>query len=130
MGFFDKLKGGFAFNKMAKAYKEALDCLCEYNIYNDIRYVYKAAWIFNNCILASIDKWHWNLFAGIMIPDYNQLGRISVQEANLIVMGKIGTISQRLEEEEQSIINRILEGDYIPQVDALISQNIKEKLSP
>lgn len=130
MSFFDKLKGGFAFNKMAKAYKEVLDYLGVYSINNDVRYVYKAVWVFNYCVIASIEKWHWNMFAGIMIPDYSQFGRLSVQEANLIVLGKIGTISQRLDEEEKSTIEKILEGDKIPQIETLISQTLKEKLLP
>lgn len=130
MGFFDILKGGFAFNKMAKAYKEVFDSLNVYNFSHDVRYVYKAAWIFHNCILASIDKWHWNMFAGIIIPDYNQLGRITVQEANLIVLGKIGAIQSCFEEEEKLMIEKIIEGEKNPEVESLISESLKDKLLP
>ncbi len=130
MGFFDKLKGGFAFNKMAKAYKETLDCLNVYSFNRDVRYVYKAAWIFSNCIIAGIKKWHWNMFAGIMIPDYKMYGRITLQEINMIVSGKLGTISQCLSAEENAIIERIMDGESIKEVESLISISEKEKFMP
>lgn len=130
MGLFDNIKGGFAFNKMAKAYKEILDCLGIYDLNHDVRYIYKASWIYNNCVMESFEKWHWNMFAGIMIPDYPKYGRITLNEANLIVMGKIGTISNTLEQEEQSIINAILDGESMLEVESLISASLKEKLLP
>ena len=130
MGLFDIFKGGFAFNKMAKAYKEVFDCLGMYKFSYDVRYVYKAAWIFSNCILASIDKWHWNMFAGIMIPDYSMLGRITVQEANLIVMGKISSITEGMADEEQSIVEKILDGQKLPEIESLVSLSVRKKLLP
>ncbi|MBQ2366335.1 MAG: hypothetical protein II293_04150 [Bacteroidaceae bacterium] len=131
MGFFDRLfKGGFAFNRMAKAYKEILDCLTTYRLFGDVNNAYRAAWIYYHCVLGSIEKWHWNLFASIYIPDYQVYGRITVQEANLIVMGQLGKIDQRLKVEQKNIIEKIMEGEYIEEVESIIPASIREKLLP
>ena len=130
MGFLDRLKSGFAFNKMAKAYKEVLDNLNGYNLYRDVRYVYKAAWVFNHCIIGAIEKWNWNIYAGIMIPDYQMYGRISVQEANMIVLGKIAKISQSLTSNEKETIDKVLDGEESVEVEMLVSESLKERLLP
>ena len=130
MGFFNRLKAGFAFNKMAKAYKEVLDNLNVYNLYRDVRYVYKAAWVFNHCIIGAIEKWNWNIYAGIMIPDYQMYGRISVQEANMIVLGKIAKISQSLTSNDKETIDKVLDGEEFVEVEMLVSESLKERLLP
>lgn len=130
MGFFDRLRGGFAFNKMAKAYKEILDCLAVYRLYGKVDYAYRAAWIYRHCVLGAIEKWNWNLFAGIYIPDYREYGRITVQEANLIVIGQLGKIDQRLKVEQKEIVEKIMEGEYIEEVESIIPASLREKLLP
>lgn len=130
MGFFNRLKAGFAFNKMAKAYKEVLDNLNVYNLYHDVRYVYKAAWLFNHCVIGAIEKWHWNIYAGIVIPDYQIYGRISVQEANMIVLGKIAKISQSLTSNDKETVDKVLDGEEFFEVEMLVSESLKERLLP
>ena len=130
MGIFDGFKKGLAFNKMAKAFKEVLDNLCAYNQNHDVRYVYKATWVFQHCVIGSMEKWNWNMFAGIMIHDYREYGRISVHEIYLIVLSKIGKISEGLEDDEKSVIDRIMDGEKLKDVESLISESLKEKLLP
>ncbi len=130
MGILDRLKSGLAFNKMAKAYKEIFDDLSVYNLNHDIRYVYKAVWVFNHCVVGAIEKWNWSMFAGIMIPDYQMYGRISVQEANMIVLGKIAKICQNITANDKDIIDKVLDGELLPEVEMLISASLKERLLP
>ena len=130
MGILDRLKSGLAFNKMAKAYKEIFDDLSVYNLNHDIRYVYKAVWVFNHCVVGAIEKWNWSMFAGIMIPDYQMYGRISVQEANMIVLGKIAKICQNITANDKDIIDKVLDGELLPEVEMLISTSLKERLLP
>lgn len=130
MSILDRLKSGLAFNKMAKAYKEIFDDLSVYNLNHDIRYVFKAAWVFNHCVVGAIEKWNWSMFAGIMIPDYQMYGRISVQEANMIVLGKIAKICQNITANDKDIIDKVLDGELFPEVEMLVSASLKERLLP
>ena len=98
-----------------------------YNQNQDVRYVYKATWVFQHCVIGSMEKWNWNMFAGIMIHDYREYGRISVHEIYLIVLSKIGKISEGLEDDEKSVIDRIMDGEKLKDVESLISESLKEK---
>lgn len=130
MKLLDKLKGGFAYNKMAKAYKDVLTSLNTYEYTRDTSYLYKAVWVFRHCIYESIEKWNWNIFAGIWIPDHHQLGRITVHEANLIIISKIESNVQNLEDGEKDIVDMVFDGKEIPEVECLISETLKERLLP
>ncbi len=131
--FFDKIfKHGRAFNRLAKSYKEALDCIIECRLNFNVQHLYKAVWIYMNCILASGEKWHWNLSAKIYIPDYTQKlgGRITVLEASAGILSQIGEISKNLTEEEFSVVERLMGGEFVPEVEWLITDSLKEKLLP
>lgn len=125
------LKGGFAFNRLAKSLKEILDNLRLYQLYHDIDYVYKAAWIYKYGVMDSLEKWNWSLFAKISIPNYQMLGRITLNEAHLIVVSKIMKESSQLPEQQQAYIDDIMEGKQAyHDVNYLLSQEIKDKLQP
>lgn len=133
MFFFDKIfKHGRAFNRLAKSYKEVLDCIIEYRLNFNVQHLYKAVWIYMNCILASEEKWHWKMTAKIYIPDYIQKlgGSITVLEATAGVMSQIDEISKGLTEEELSIVERVMDGEFVPEVEKLIPDSLKGKLLP
>lgn len=133
MGFFDKIfKHGRAFNRLAKSYKEALDCIIECRLNFNVQYLYKAVWIFTNCIVASVEKWHWKMTAKIYIPDYIEKlgGSITVLEASAGVASQIAEISKNLTEEENSIVERVMSGEFVPEVERFITDSLKEKLLP
>lgn len=125
------LKGGFAFNRLAKSLKEILDNLRLYELYNEIDYLYKAAWIYKYGVMDSIEKWNWSLFAKISIPDYQMLGRITLNEAHLIVISKIMKKQSQLTEQQRKYIDDIMEGrQAYYDASYLLSQDIKNKLQP
>lgn len=122
---------GSAFNRMAKSFKEILDNLAKYRMYGDTDYLYKAVWLLKYGVYDSIEKWHWSSFAKIFIPDHQELGRITLNEAILIVMGKITSSANSLSDEKRKIIENIMEGgdDYSAN-EYLISLELKNKLKP
>ena len=130
MSFFGIFKGGFAFNRMAKSYKEIFDCFGMYNFSHDIRHIHKATWIYYYCILGSLEKWNWKPSSKIAIPDYHMFGRIPIHDVNIIVTEKITRITQELMTNERTIIENIMKGYYIKDVESLIHQSLKEKLLP
>lgn len=124
-------KKGLAFNRLAKSLKEILDNLRLYQLYNDIDYLYKAAWIYKFGLIDSLEKWEWSLFAKILIPDYQMLGRITLNEAIMIVASKIGKETTQLTAQQQRLVNDIMEGKQAyDDVSYLLSLDIKEKLRP
>lgn len=132
MGIFKKLLGGgLAFNKVAKSIKYILDNISLYQMYGDIDYVYKAAWLFKYGVIDSIDKWHWSPFIKIIIPDYHSLGRITLTEVMHIVSGKIATILKTLADKEANFVQDIIDGgDAYDKVSHLVSTATKNELRP
>ena len=123
--------GGSGFNRMAKTFKYVYDSIKSYTMSNDVNYLYRAAWLIKYGVYNSLEKWNWSPFAKIYIPDYQSVGRITVNEAMMIAMGKISSASQMLTEEEQDTIEKILEGEkeYCDK-ERLIPLDIKNKLKP
>lgn len=123
--------GGLAFNRVAKTLKEILDNLSVYSMYGNIDYLYKAAWLVKYGVCDSIEKWHWSPFAKIFIPDYQVFGRITLNEAIIIVSGKIASAMKFLPKEQSDYVNEIIEGgNAYKEVEYLISIELKNKLMP
>ncbi|MCH5308363.1 MAG: hypothetical protein J1E58_00775 [Prevotella sp.] len=125
------LKAGFAFNRLAKSLKEILDNLRLYQLNYDIDCLYKAAWIYKFGVADSLEKWNWSLYAKISIPDYQMLGRITLNEAIMIATSKIVKETNQLSERQQVYIDGIMEGNQAyNDVSHLLSLDIKDKLRP
>lgn len=124
-------KKGLAFNRLAKSLKEILDNLRLYQLQTDIDYLYKAAWIYKFGLIDSLEKWEWSLLSKIFIPDYQMLGRITLNEAIMIVASKIGKEKSQLTEQQQRFIDDIMEGKQAyNDVSYLLSLDLKEKIRP
>lgn len=131
MGFFRILNGGFAFQRLAKSLKCILDNVHLYHSYHNIDYLYKAAWIYKFGVIDSLEKWNWSVFAKISIPDYQRLGRITLNEAIIIAASQIGASISELTEEEREYVNDIMAGEQAyHDVCHLLSLDDKDKLRP
>ena len=130
MGFFTKLfTAGPAFNRLAKACDETLNCLTRYKFSRDKDDLYKAAWIFTYGVQMSVDKWHWNPFTKIYIPNHPEFGRVVLNQIGIILIGSIAEESKKIGEEET--IKSIIDGeDGFHKYEYLISQSIKSKIQP
>lgn len=123
--------GGAGFNRLAKSIKEVFDSVNSYNLSRNVEYLYRAAWIMKYGVFDSIEKWHWNMASKIFIPDYQSLGRITLNQAMLIAMTRINQAKEGLSNEENNYIEQILEGEkaYYDTI-RIIPMNLKEKLKP
>ncbi len=123
--------GGTAFNRLAKTFSAVYDYINSYNILSNTEYLYRAAWLLKYGVYDSIEKWHWSPGAKIFIPDHQELGRITVNEAIMIAMGKLSSAAQSLPEEIRNRIEKILTGEKeYSDTECLIPLHLKNKLKP
>ena len=123
--------GGTAFNRLAKTFSAVYDHINSYNLFSNLDDLYRAAWLLKYGVYDSIEKWHWSPVAKLFIPNYQTLGRITINEAMMIAMGKLSSASQSLPEEIQDRIEKIITGekDYYDS-ERLIPLDLKNKLKP
>ena len=100
-------------------------------MFGDEKNLYKAAWILKYGVIDSAEKWNWKPFVPLYIPDYQYLGRITLQQALMRAMTQIGNATEQLSEGCKEDIDDILEGgETFNSVSSLVSDELKHKLRP
>ena len=131
MGFFKTIfSAGPALNRLAKTCDECLRCIERYRLTNNFDEIIKAAWLYTYGIQNSLEKWNFNpISAKIFIPNHQNLGRITIHQAVLIILGYISKEAKEWGREE--LITEIIEMDsaYF-KYDYLCSMKLKNRLKP
>lgn len=131
MGFFKTIfSAGPALNRLAKTCDECLRCIERYRLTNNFDEIIKAAWLYTYGIQNSLEKWNFNpISAKIFIPNHQNLGRITIYQAVLIILGYISKEAKEWGREE--LITEIIEMDsaYF-KYDYLCSMKLKKRLKP
>lgn len=131
MGFFKTIfSAGPALNRLAKTCDECLRCIERYRLTNNFDEITKAAWLYTYGIQNSLEKWNFNpISAKIFIPNHQNLGRITIYQAVLIILGYISKEAKEWGREE--LITEIIEMDsaYF-KYDYLCSMKLKKRLKP
>lgn len=111
MGFFKTIfSAGPALNRLAKTCDECLRCIERYRLTNNFDEIIKAAWLYTYGIQNSLEKWNFNpISAKIFIPNHQNLGRITIYQAVLIILGYISKEAKEWGREE--LITEIIEMD-------------------
>lgn len=111
MGFFKTIfSAGPALNRLAKTCDECLRCIERYRLTNNFDEIIKAAWLYTYGIQNSLEKWNFNpISAKIFIPNHQNLGRITIHQAVLIILGYISKEAKEWGREE--LITEIIEMD-------------------
>lgn len=123
--------GGQAFNRMAKSFKEILDCMSTYSVGNNNDGLYRAAWLVKFGVYNSVEKWHWSPTAKLFIPDHMELGRVTLHEAMAIVMSQLMSQMAKLDDTQRSYVEDIMNGGQAyGEVDALVCDELKDRLRP
>lgn len=131
MGLLHKIiSAGPAFSRMGKAFDECLQNIALCRITHNVDNLYKAAWIYFYGIQGSLEKWNWqSLRAKILIPNYIEIGRITLNQAILLTLKQIYDLAAILQVE--SIVTDIIKGGIMYQEKSyLISQYTKDKIRP
>ena len=131
MGFFKTIfSAGPALNRLAKTCDECLRCIERYRLTNNFDEIIKAAWLYTYGIQNSLEKWNFNpISAKIFIPNHQNLGRITIYQAVLIILGYISKEAKEWGREE--LITEIIEMDSADfKYDYLCSMKLKKRLKP
>lgn len=128
MGFFDKLKGGIQFNKMAKAAGAIIEMLDLYEATGDTDLLMKAAWLSR---LGMMDKQEQYLFgptAPMIVLIHGHQERMTLSEAFMRSVGRLGVKCRELTEDEDARVGSILDKEQaFYEVDRQIPYEEKKK---
>jgi hypothetical protein len=131
MGFFNRLfTAGPALNRLAKTCDECLNCISRYKYSSDFDEIIKCAWLYTYGIQNNLEKWNWNpLSTQIFIPNHQELGRVSINQAVMFIVGSISKFADA--QGESDLIEDIIEeGESFRKYEYLCSVDLKNKLKP
>lgn len=108
MGFFDILKSGTQFNKIAKAIGTVIELLDLFEATGSEALLQKAAWLCRIGVLDKMEKYQFSLMGSIIIPIRGRQEKMKLNEAFFRSVGRLSIKCQELSDSDQEFIQAIM----------------------